>query len=467
MEKSRQDIFINAELGAAQIRDVQRRVAAGELHRVARGIASPLPEDQWPELLRRHKLRIAAALFPNAIVTFRSAFDAAKSDPLVLAYTHSRRVALPGLNIVSFTAAGPSEGDQRWGKTELFWASQARMFLDNLSRNESGRNVPLADIEARLAEIRDVMGEERLKKLRLEAEAIAPKLGRDRELALLSGKIGALLGTREAAALKTGAIAAAVDSERLERFDQLIRALKGRPLPVIKDPAPSGTSVANFAFLESYFSNFIEGTEFEIEEAADIALQGKIVDQRPKDSHDILGVFRQIVTPAWRLQTLLATPAVVQQLMERHKDMMGARPEVSPGELKVRPNRAGNTSFVAPRLVRATLTEGASRLHELEPGLPRAIYAMFLVSEVHPFNDGNGRLARLVMNVELSAAQQCRIIVPTLYRETYLDNLKALTNEGATDGYIKSMCDIQRWSSGFAYDDVQMLIESGKRTKAR
>lgn len=340
------------------------------------------------------------------------------------------------------------------------------MFLDNLSRNEGARNAPLEEVEARLAQICDVSGEERLKKLRVEAEAIAPLLGRDRELTSLSAKISALLGTRESTALKTGAIAAAVDAQRLERFDQLIRVLKVHPLPVIKDPAPSGSAVANFAFLESYFSNFIEGTEFEIEEAADIALRGKLVEQRPKDSHDILGVFRQIVTPAWRLQTLLTTPAVVQQVMERHKDLMSARPEVNPGELKVMPNRAGNTNFVAPRLVRATLTEGASRLRELEPGLPRALYAMFMLSEIHPFNDGNGRLARLVMNAELSAAQQCRIIVPTLYRETYLDNLKALTNEGVTDGYIKAMCDIQRWSSEFIYDDVQTLISTVKKTNA-
>ncbi|MEJ6021967.1 Fic family protein [Ramlibacter sp. PS4R-6] len=466
MDKSRQEIFINAELSAAKIRDVQRRVARGELKRVARGIASPLAEDQWPSLLRRHKLRVAAALFPNAVVTFKSAFDGGVSDPLVLAYTHSRRVELPGLNIVSFTAAGPAPGDQRWGKTDLFWASQARVFLDNLSRNESHRNAPLAEVEQRLAEICDVAGEDRLKRLRKEAEAIAPQISRERELASLSGKIGAILGTREATALKTGAVAAALDEERLHRFDQLIRALKTHTLPVVKDPARAGDALANFGFLESYFSNFIEGTEFEIEEAADIALHGKIVEKRPKDSHDILGVFRQIVAPAWRLQTMLTTPAVVQQLCERHKDMMSARPEVSPGEIKVLPNRAGNTTFVAPRLVRATLAAGAARLHELEPGLPRALYAMFVVSEVHPFNDGNGRLARLVMNAELSAAEQCRIIVPTLYRETYLDNLKALTREGQTDGYIKAMCDIQRWSSEFDYDEVQALIEQVKRTNA-
>jgi len=34
--------------------------------------------------------------------------------------------------------------------------------------------------------------------------------------------------------------------------------------------------------------------------------------------------------------------------------------------------------------------------------MARALLAMFIVSEVHPFIDGNGRLARLVMNAELS-----------------------------------------------------------------
>ncbi len=464
--KSPQEIFINAELKPAEVRDVQRRVASGELKRVTRGIASPLTEDQWPSLLRRHKLRVAAALFPNAVVTFKSAFDGATADPLVLAYTHSRRVELPGLNIISFTAAGPIQGDQRWGKTNLFWASQARMFLDNLSRNESSRNAKLTAVEQRLAEICDISGEDRLKRLRQEAEAIAALIGRQRELGNLSAKVGAILGTREATALKSTSIAAAIDEERVHRFDQLIRALKTQPLPVLKDPAPMGDALPNFAFLESYFSNFIEGTEFEIEEAADIALNGKIVEKRPKDSHDILGVFRQIVTPAWRLQSMLTTPTVVQQLIERHKEMMSARPEVNPGEIKVVPNRAGNTTFVAPRLVRATLMAGAARLSELEPGLPRALYAMFVVSEVHPFNDGNGRLARLVMNAELSAAEQCRIIVPTLYRETYLDNLKALTREGETDGYIKAMCDIQRWACEFNYNQVRDLIEQVKRTNA-
>ena len=65
-----------------------------------------------------------------------------------------------------------------------------------------------------------------------------------------------------------------------------------------------------------------------------------------------------------------------------------------PGEFKVTRNVAGNTTFVEPRLVVGTLREAGLLLHDVDAGLPRALLAMFIVSEVHPFNDGNGRIAR-------------------------------------------------------------------------
>jgi hypothetical protein len=470
MDLKNQDLFINAELTPAQVRDVQRRVSAGELRRIHRGVATALPEDQWPALMRRNKQRLAAALFPGAVVSFRSAFDGMVSDPLTLAYTRSRSVELPGLRIVSYAAAPAAEGDRRYGSLDLFLASEARMFLENLSRSEAGKNAPLEDLEERLTTICESRGEARLRQLRTEAAALAPQINREREAQALSQKIGAILGTREARNLQSATarmVANAIDPERMERFDALIRALRTPALQQIADPAGGGQGLAHFAFLEAYFSNFIEGTEFEIEEAAEIALEGKIVQVRPKDSHDVLGVFKQIVNPAWRFQTMLTTDAIVEQLAERHREMMQARPEMRPGEFKINANVAGNTKFVAPRLARGTLIAGANRLVELEPGLPRALYAMFLVAEVHPFDDGNGRLARLVMNAELSAAKQCRIIVPTLYRETYLDTLRLLTREGDPSGFIKAMSDIQRWTAEIDYAaSLPELIRSVRKTNA-
>ena len=50
--------------------------------------------------------------------------------------------------------------------------------------------------------------------------------------------------------------------------------------------------------------------------------------------------------------------------------------------------------FVKPELVIGTLVEGFRYTEEVPPGFPRALYTLFLVSEVHPFDDGNGRIAR-------------------------------------------------------------------------
>lgn len=41
----------------------------------------------------------------------------------------------------------------------------------------------------------------------------------------------------------------------------------------------------------------------------------------------------------------------------------------------------------------------------------RAVYVMFLVTEVHPFTDGNGRVALVQMNAELVAASQVPIVI--------------------------------------------------------
>jgi len=116
---------------------------------------------------------------------------------------------------------------------------------------------------------------------------------------------------------------------------------------------------------------------------------------------------------------------------------MEAREDKSPGAFKDRINRAGQTVFVAPELVDGTLERGFEFLQALDDPFQRAIYMMVLVSEVHPFADGNGRVARIMMNAELVARDQERIIIPTAYRTDYLGALKAFSHNGHTDPLIR------------------------------
>jgi Fic family protein len=95
---------------------------------------------------------------------------------------------------------------------------------------------------------------------------------------------------------------------------------------------------------------------------------------------------------------------------------------------------------VAPELVEGTLRAGFEVAHELTDTFARAAYMMFLVSEVHPFLDGNGRVARVMMNAELIAAQQLPIVIPTIFRGEYLGALKAATNNGRF-GALASVLD--------------------------
>ena len=80
--------------------------------------------------------------------------------------------------------------------------------------------------------------------------------------------------------------------------------------------------------------------------------------------------------------------------------------------------------------MRGTLSEGLKRQLTLPPGFARAVFAMFLISEVHPFADGNGRVARALANAELSAAGQQRLIIPTVFRDDYLYALRAMSRQG-------------------------------------
>ena len=459
-------LLLYVELSPAQIRATQRRLREGALKRIAAGVVTSLPEEAWPALIARERIRILAALYPKAVMGPRSAFHGGvPSDGMMyLTYSYTKRVDLPGMTVQLVAGHGPAQGDTQMMGRELYFPSTPRVLLENLtiSRGKVQKSVGKADVEQRLIDTCEARGEEALNTLRDQARALAPSLGLERELTILNGLIGAVLGTRKAAmstAAGKGMMAnIPYDANRLALFEKFATQLRSVPLKQPPAVAKSERARLNFAFLESYFSNFIEGTEFDVTEARGFVLEGKPITERPKDSHDIIGVFRQAINPGWANQTLASGEAVLTQLRERHADQMKERPEVGPGEFKTLANRAGNTEFVAPRFVRGTLVEGSKLLPSVPPGTARALMAMFLVSEVHPFTDGNGRLARLVMNAELSVVNSCRIIVPTLFREEYLDCLRVLTREGNPSPFLDAMQWICQWTADFDYEDLDKVI---------
>lgn len=463
-----------AELTPAQIRAVQRRLKAQELRLLHKGVATALPESEWPSLVARHRLRLLAAIHPQSVLGFRTAFDGgAPSQGVVhLIGTYRRTTHLPGLTVQVWKGPAAQAQDNPMMGLPLYFPSEERLLLENLSpsRGEQPRTVGAMEVELRLLTICGSRGEKSLQDLRERARVLAPVLKMEAEFAVLDSLVGSILRSRPSVLTsKRGQARTAdipFDSDRLALFESLAAHLRATPLPMPATVTHSAAARRHFAFLESYFSNFIEGTEFEVDEARGFVLNGVPVEHRPKDSHDIIGVFEQALHPQWSTLTLASGELVLDQLRARHLHQMQRRPEVGPGEFKLKANRAGNTEFVTPSHVRGTLIEGSRLLASVPAGTARAMLAMFLVTEVHPFNDGNGRLARLVMNAELSAADGCRIIVPTLFREEYLDCLRELTRHGSPAPFLKAMSHIHDWTSRFDYEDLDQVISTMRRCNA-
>ncbi|MBK3780100.1 cell filamentation protein Fic [Paraburkholderia aspalathi] len=446
----------------AQRRAISREVTRGTLKRIYSGVYTSNLDSPLDAVVVRNWTAIVSHLLPGAVLAYRSALEHRPVNGVV----HVRRgntrrtLELPGLTIEVYPGAGPvlEPPAPDIPHRNIYLPSEPRGFLENMgtARGSSARVLPQEDIEARLDKILTIRGDFKLNDLRDQARAVADKLDMVAEKKRLDGIIGALLGTHEEKKLRSKlALARAAgkpyDPDRLELFDVLHGALAGQTFAHPTDPAAKGTALENFAFFESYFSNFIEGTTFEVSEAEQIVFEGAIIPNRSEDSHDILGTFQAASRTPWRNRPADNADDFLDWLKSVNALVMKARPDKRPGEWKEKRNMAGNTLFVLPEQVPATLKEAFERIVSLTDPVARALMTMFVVTEVHPFGDGNGRSARLAMNCVLSAEGLCRIIVPTVYREDYLLPLKRLTNDRDAGPYIRSMTRIHDWTSRFAY----------------
>jgi hypothetical protein len=467
------EVFLST---TAQSSAVSRATASGALRRIGPKLYTKNLVDPPEQIVRRHLWPLIAAYVPGALIADRTALEnvPAPDGSIFVISDRARDIALPGITIRTRKGPGAQPEDRPF-VGGLFISSTARAFLDNLAPSRLGksgvrRTLGREQIEHRLDDLVRRSGAEALNRLRDEARLIAPRIGREGECAAFDRLVGALLGTREddltsarARARHTGT---PYDPDRLQLFELLYRELRA-VAPVVR-PARERNAEARstLAFFEAYFSNFIEGTEFEVEEAAAIVFRHAIPRDRPADAHDILGTWRLVSDPV----EMAKTPADAQELLDllrrRHATLMAARSDKGPGTFKRDVNRAGQTVFVDPGHVEGTLRQGFDLYRSLETAFARAVYMMFLVSEVHPFADGNGRIARIMTNAELVAAGEERILIPTVYRANYLGALKALSQTQNPVPLVRVLDFAQRWVAATPWADLESTRIALERSHA-
>ena len=442
--------------------EVSRRVAAGRLRKLATRLYTSNLEDDANDIVRRNLWGIVAGYFPGALVADRTAFEfkPAADGSVCVVSPRGAEIELPGVVLRPRRGAPPGADDPPFMNGGLYLSSRPRAFLDNFRRSRARggrlpRTLPRAEVEEHLERLMSSAGAQACNRLRDDARRIAGAIDRTGEMAELDAVVGTLAGTRDAPLSAPTARARArkrpYDPSRVRLFEDLFDILMQTTVPA-QQPAPrDGIGNSTLAFFEAYFSNYIEGTEFEVREASDIVFGGRIPEHRPSDAHDILGVWKVVSDTSEMRRLPRSASDLFDSLRNRHATVLAGRPEKSPGSFKTQPNRVGAFEFVAPEAVLGTLSRGYEIYRGLESPFHRAVFMQFLVSEVHPFEDGNGRLARIMMNAELVAADEERIVIPTVFRENYIAAQRSLTAGNSALPLVQALDFIRRWTAAMPW----------------
>lgn len=155
-------------------------------------------------------------------------------------------------------------------------------------------------------------GEDEINKVREKARLVSMQLNMEKEFGKLNRLISALLKTKSSKILisplaKARAFVMPYNPSRVDLFEILFRDLKKVEFPFREEENTSPSSFRNFAFFESYFSYYIEGTVFEIDKAKKIIQTNKPLPARNEDNHDVLGTY-QIVSNKKEMEITPSSP---------------------------------------------------------------------------------------------------------------------------------------------------------------
>ncbi len=443
----------------------QRAVQRGLARKLGPRLYTSNMDDSPEQVIRRNLWQVIDAYAPGALIADRTALELAPADDGSIFIVSNRRrdVVLPGITIKSRGDGKPTDGDLPFMGGSLRLSSPHRSLLDNLrrfrtQRGSASRTLGQEGVEAYMERIAATGGADALGRIIDAASRIAASIGRESELRRLQGMFAELSGGA-AGWLKTPLAKARAQGEPYDpascaRFDRMVAALRLLPRTAMRSRLEAGGEAWRaFAFFDAYFSNYIEGTELTLDEAAGIVFRGHRPPGREADAQDMAGLWTVLSNAGAMRRPPQTADGFLADLRQRHAIVMRGRPEAVPGAFKSLRNRIGAKEFVSPESVAGTLREGFHRLAALTDPFNRAVFMHFLIAEVHPFTDGNGRMARLMMNVELNAAGLQPILIPTAYRENYLAAQRSPSAGNAPETLPRALHRIQQWACGISWKD--------------
>ena len=283
--------------------------------------------------------------------------------------------------------------------------------------------------------------------------AAAAKSGRNRdavneEIARVERRFG-LSESRESPTFMIGL------EEVLRGIDERKAALDAlRPLPAATDASLRAAVALDW----TYHSNAIEGNTLTLRETQ-VVLEGIAIGGRSLREHLEAINHRDAIV---LVEVLAAKSATIGDWNIRgiHQMVLRTINPVEAGQYRRDNVAIAGASFQPPshelvhdqmeELVRWYQTD-AQALHPVTRAAQ--LHARFV--EVHPFLDGNGRTARIFMNMELVAAQEQRIIIATIYRNDCIGALKGMSHNKRAETLVRVLDFAQKDTGSIDWSEMQ------------